>query len=214
MDNMFGVRSSPRALSSICSRALPCALRAPRSSADSAASGKLHLIPHHMPSIRLGRTHPCPTPTSCTSAARALRSPYTRPSSCAVGPRPASCALVSTRQDAKVFNQPLSFDISSVTNIGYMFSVRSARTLAPSLQSSPPALPVHAACAAVISRPPHLPGPHRMPLDRLQTPCPAPTSGSSVARGRATCASSVGMGSDKDARAGVLWEAAQVAEMS
>ena len=69
-----------------------------------------------------------------------------------------------------MFNQPLSFDISSVTNIGYMFSVRSARTLAPSLQSSPPALPVHAACAAVISRPPHLPGPHRMPLSTRQTP--------------------------------------------
>jgi hypothetical protein len=45
---------------------------------------------------------------------------------------PASHALPSTRQGASAFNQPLSFDTSSVTDMGYMFDVRSARVpLAP-----------------------------------------------------------------------------------
>ena len=45
---------------------------------------------------------------------------------------PASHALPSTRQHASAFNQPLSFDTSSVTNIQGMFYVRSARVpLAP-----------------------------------------------------------------------------------
>ena len=48
-----------------------------------------------------------------------------------------SYALLSTRQVASAFNQPLSFDTSSVTDMGYMFYVRSARALAPSLQSVP-----------------------------------------------------------------------------
>ena len=39
--------------------------------------------------------------------------------------------LLSTRQDAFAFNQPLSFDTSKVTTMGYMFHVRSARALAP-----------------------------------------------------------------------------------
>jgi len=33
----------------------------------------------------------------------------------------------STRQNAKAFNQPLSFDTSSVTTMRYMFRVRSPR---------------------------------------------------------------------------------------
>jgi hypothetical protein len=44
---------------------------------------------------------------------------------------PASHALLSTRQNANAFNQPLSFDTSKVTNMRYMFGVRSARTLTP-----------------------------------------------------------------------------------
>jgi hypothetical protein len=39
--------------------------------------------------------------------------------------------LPSTRQHAYAFNQPLSFDTSKVTDIGGMFTVRSARALAP-----------------------------------------------------------------------------------
>ena len=45
-------------------------------------------------------------------------------------PTPASPALPSTRQSASAFNQPLSFDTSSVTDMGYMFYVRSARAYA------------------------------------------------------------------------------------
>eukprot|EP00964_Phaeocystis_antarctica_P073911 scaffold45395_cov60-Phaeocystis_antarctica.AAC.2 len=53
-------------------------------------------------------------------------------------PRPASYAPLSTRQSATAFNQPLSFDTSKVTNMYRMFTVRSARALAPSLESGPP----------------------------------------------------------------------------
>jgi len=42
---------------------------------------------------------------------------------------PASHALLWTRQNAKAFNQPLSFDTSKVTNMWGMFAVRSARAL-------------------------------------------------------------------------------------
>ena len=38
--------------------------------------------------------------------------------------------LPSTRQQANAFNQPLSFDTSKVTDMKYMFHVRSARALA------------------------------------------------------------------------------------
>jgi len=45
---------------------------------------------------------------------------------------PASHALPSTRQNAYAFNQPLSFDTSSVTDMYGMFYVRSPRVpLAP-----------------------------------------------------------------------------------
>ena len=101
-------------------------------------------------------------------------------------PRPASYALVSTRQYATAFNQPLSFDTSRVTNMGAMFYgasvfnqplsfdtssvtsmdsmflVRSARALnphAPALSRSlPPCMP--------LAPPPNAltpPGPHRFP---------------------------------------------------
>ena len=61
--------------------------------------------------------------------------------------------LPSTRQGAVAFNQPLSLDTSKVTNMQFMFTVRSARALAPnSLESR--AFPVHAACATTASYPP------------------------------------------------------------
>ena len=66
--------------------------------------------------------------------------------------------LLSTRQRASAFNQPLSFDTSSVTNMDYMFHVRSARALPPSLESGSPR-----ACRL---RPPSAlppPGPYRAP---------------------------------------------------
>jgi len=55
---------------------------------------------------------------------------------------PASHALPSTRQAASAFNQPLSFDTSSVTDMNYMFQVRSARALGPqSFESRAPCMP-------------------------------------------------------------------------
>ena len=39
--------------------------------------------------------------------------------------------LLSTRQGASAFNQPLSWDTSKVTDMYGMFEVRSARALAP-----------------------------------------------------------------------------------
>eukprot|EP00964_Phaeocystis_antarctica_P113311 scaffold77359_cov53-Phaeocystis_antarctica.AAC.1 len=53
------------------------------------------------------------------------------------------------------FNQPLSFETSSVTDMTTMFWVRSARALAPAAFSW--ALPVHAACAATAPTPSRLP---------------------------------------------------------
>ena len=44
---------------------------------------------------------------------------------------PALHARLSTRQVARAFNQPPSFDTSKVTNMHAMFSVRSARALSP-----------------------------------------------------------------------------------
>ena len=64
-----------------------------------------------------------------------------------------SYASLSTRQDTTAFNQPLSFDTSSVTNMYAMFKVRSARALP---QQSPP-------CALLALPPPHAlpsPGPY------------------------------------------------------
>ena len=46
-------------------------------------------------------------------------------------PRRASNALLSTRQDAYAFNQPLSFDTSSVADMRNMLSVRSMRVPCP-----------------------------------------------------------------------------------
>ena len=67
-----------------------------------------------------------------------------------------SHASLSTRQSAAAFNQPLSFDISSVTTMAAMFNVRSARALpANSAQLGPP-------CTLLAPPPPHaLPPPSK-----------------------------------------------------
>mgnify|MGYP004176786809 CR=1 FL=1 len=49
-----------------------------------------------------------------------------RPHASRAAPLPASHARLSTRQGASAFNQPLSFDTSSVTTMNGMFYVRSA----------------------------------------------------------------------------------------
>ena len=74
--------------------------------------------------------------------------------------------LPSTRQRAYAFNQPLSFDTSKVSNMNYMFYVRSARALAPnSLESGlPPCMPLAPPPPHALPPPgPHL-APHRMPF--------------------------------------------------
>eukprot|EP00964_Phaeocystis_antarctica_P068690 scaffold41628_cov49-Phaeocystis_antarctica.AAC.2 len=63
---------------------------------------------------------------------------------------------------ASAFNQPLSFDTSSVTTMKYMFYVRSCPCPAPNLQTSPPLRP---ACTVIEpSALPPPPGPHLTPL--------------------------------------------------
>ena len=85
------------------------------------------------------------------------------------------CPPFDTRQRASVFNQPLSFDTSSVTGMTYMFRVRSALALQPSSW----AVPVHAACAAAAPMPSRLPlasrGPHL-----ARNVCPRSDSAGSV----------------------------------
>jgi hypothetical protein len=79
-----------------------------------------------------------------------------------------ACPSLSTRQRTDVFNQPLSFDTSEVTLMGWMFSVRSARALTPnSLESGHS--PVHAACAAAA---PHPPASRRAPRPVSHVPLP------------------------------------------
>ena len=114
------------------------------------------------PSLQLG-----PLPVHTTCAAAVLRTPASR-----LAPVPASHARLSTRQSADAFNQPLSFDTSSVTNMIRMFNVRSARALWPPALSR--ALPVHAACVTATPNALTPPGPHlaahRMPALRLGSP--------------------------------------------
>ena len=76
------------------------------------------------------------------------------------------------------FNQPLSFDTSSVTTMYNMFGVRSARALGP--QALRRAFSVHAACVppppqALLPPGSHL-APHRMPSLRLGSPPQRSTS--------------------------------------
>ena len=67
-----------------------------------------------------------------------------------------------------MFNQPLSFDTSSVTNMRVMFYVRSTPCPAPNPQSSPPLRAARAAIARRLRFPGtlHL-APHRMAPFRL-----------------------------------------------
>eukprot|EP00964_Phaeocystis_antarctica_P102342 scaffold67699_cov63-Phaeocystis_antarctica.AAC.2 len=95
----------------------------------------------------------------------------------------------------------------------YMFVVRSSPRPAPNLQSSPAPCTLSASRSpAAFPSPGHTFPPQHMPslrLGRPQTPCPTPTSCSSVARGRAPRPSPL----LATARAGV-WEAARRTESS
>ena len=65
---------------------------------------------------------------------------------------------LATGQGAAAFNQPLSFDMSSVTSIAGMFYVRA---LAPNLRPSPS---LHAARTATAPTALSPPGPHLTPV--------------------------------------------------
>ena len=188
---MFYVRSAralpPPSLESEPSRARRLRRRHPTPSCLPGRTSS----PHHMPAFRHGsarrrstsrsawtrpRSRPCTACSTCaprvpwpprspeSSPPRACRLRHChpqRPHASRAAPRRASHARPSTRQSANAFNQALSFDMSSVTNSNYMFTVRSARAPPPpSLESCRPPPRVHAACAAVAPRPrtPH----HRM----------------------------------------------------
>ena len=65
-----------------------------------------------------------PVHAACTAATQ-------RPHASRAAPLLTSHARLSTRQSARAFNQPLSFDTSKVTTMEGMIYVRSARALAP-----------------------------------------------------------------------------------
>ena len=66
-----------------------------------------------------------------------------RPHASRAAPLPTSHARLSTRQKAPAFNQALSFDMSSVTDVRGMFQVRSARALpTPALSQAIPRTPL------------------------------------------------------------------------
>eukprot|EP00964_Phaeocystis_antarctica_P157294 scaffold127415_cov63-Phaeocystis_antarctica.AAC.3 len=68
---------------------------------------------------------------ACAAVARRVPPPPARTS-----PR-TLCPLFYSRQAASAFDQPLSFDTSSVTDMGQIFRVCSSPCPAPNLQSSP-----------------------------------------------------------------------------
>ena len=83
--------------------------------------------------VRSARALPPPALSRALPVHMPLASP--RPNSLtppgAAVPLPASYARLSTRQPARAFNQPLTFDTSNVYTMREMFLVRSARALAP-----------------------------------------------------------------------------------
>ena len=100
-----------------------------------------HLQRHEHGLHVLGALRACPSPPALSRAlpVHAVCVAVTqRPHAPRAAPLPASHARLSTRQRASAFNQALSFDRSKVTDMQYMFYVRSARALAPSLESGPP----------------------------------------------------------------------------
>ena len=138
---------------------------------DSAASDSLQPAaePRHVQGHRhalhvLGAHRTCPLPPAFSrpppmhaACVPAASGPPRLPAR--ISPRIGALCPLSTRQDAVAFNQPLSLDTSSVTDMNFMFFVRSAygpTALRPNLHSG---LLLHATCAAV-RRSTRPPGPH------------------------------------------------------
>ena len=136
-----------------------------------------HPFPPHLHSHAPSARHAACTPRS-PAASRLL----------ACSPPRTVCPACDPRQWATAFNQPLSWDTSSVRNMDYVFHVRcSPRPAPPICRPSPPA------CTAIAPRThagggsrvaPHTLSTPSVRLGRTQTPCPTPTSCSSAARGR------------------------------
>ena len=91
---------------------------------------------------------------ACAAVARRVPPPPARTS-----PR-TLCPPFDSRQAASAFNQPLSFDTSSVTAMYVMFHARSSPCPAPNLQSSPS---LRAACTAIARATLPPPDPHLTP---------------------------------------------------
>ena len=118
----------------------------------------------NMPYMFVVCSSPCPAPI----CSRALSCTLLAPRPPAASPAPAglhtsphtACPPFDSRQLASAFNQPLSFNTSSVTYMKYMFYVHSSPCLAPNLQSSPaPRAPLRAPPSPADSRPPCTPRP-------------------------------------------------------
>ena len=104
--------------------------------------------------VRSARARPRQRPSAAGSLpAHCFRLPRLppRPPACPRGPacRPLSPRPpLATRQLVDAFNQPLSFDTSSVTSMRVMFYVRSARAPPGQRPSAAGSLPAHWACTA------------------------------------------------------------------
>ena len=99
--------------------------------------------------------HPSPRPLLCIYHLR--RRPSALPPPGPLPPRPTLYALSSTQQEASAFNQPLGLDTSSVTDMAYMFQVRSAHAMRPvpgwALSCTPRPLPLPYHPSAILSVP-------------------------------------------------------------
>ena len=136
-------RVSP-SVSPVVTRQLATAFNQPLSLDTSSATtmrGMFRVRPRRMQLPR------CRPGLPCTLRAPPPPPPRPRASRPACHP---SVRLV-TRQETTVFNQPLSFDMSSVTDMSQMFDVRLYRAQRPAGSS------VHAACTATAPTPSRLP---------------------------------------------------------
>ena len=113
-----------------------------------------------LPSSDLRSWGPPCTRISCAAAVPTRAPPAARPRMPPLFP----CSR-STRQDAAAFNQPLSWDTSSVTTMINMFRVCAPRVPLPAQPPQLGFLPAHAACAAATApRSSRRPAPHAAAL--------------------------------------------------
>ena len=118
-----------------------------------------HVQRHEHAAYVRGALHACLSSPSLQSdphpmhAARALPPAHAPPPP---GPHLAAhrTPFFSTRQSARAFNQPLSFDTSSVTTMHRMFTVRSAHALDPPTFTAGPSPRACRSCAAAGPSPP------------------------------------------------------------